>query len=188
MINYRRIADAVEYYESLGYKRVESPWIVDIATDAITRPEESNAIILQEEQKSLVGSGEQSLLQLKSQKELPSGKYVTVTPCFRDEGIEDEFHLPYFMKVELMISGSSQLKDLINVISDAKSFYSRYFVKNELEFVSTEVAEEVDISIEGIELGSYGIRKTKNHHWIYGTGCAEPRTQQAYDIYGVSCF
>ena len=32
-----------------------------------------------------------------------------------------------------------------------------------------------DISLNGIEVGSYGYRTYAGHHWIFGTGLALPR-------------
>jgi len=32
-----------------------------------------------------------------------------------------------------------------------------------------------DLNLYGQEIGSYGIRKLGGHHWVYGTGLAEPR-------------
>ena len=42
-----------------------------------------------------------------------------------------------------------------------------------LEIIKTDIG--YDITINGEELGSYGIRKCEFLKWIYGTGCAEPR-------------
>jgi hypothetical protein len=40
----------------------------------------------------------------------------------------------------------------------------------------------MDLTINGIEVGSYGKREFKNIKWIYGTGLAEPRFSIANGI------
>jgi len=43
-----------------------------------------------------------------------------------------------------------------------------------------------DIVYGDVELGSYGIRECSFLRWIYGTGCAEPRTSNLMRQYGIS--
>lgn len=38
---------------------------------------------------------------------------------------------------------------------------------------------QLDIQLDGIEIGSYGVREFLGQHYIYGTALALPRFQQA---------
>lgn len=55
--------------------------------------------------------------------------------------------------------------------------HCKYFIKNEL-IITDNVSDKSldDIVCDNIELGSYGIRSCPFLDWVYGTGCAEPRT------------
>ena len=170
MIDYSKIARAVEFYRDRGFQYVEVPWVVHKEIIDITKPTDAkyfNTFI-----GSLVGSGEQSFLSMR--KKL-SGKYVCVTPCFRDEKSVDELHRNYFMKVELIDTDPDDLDkaywDMINI---SKEFFELY---DFVDIINTE--EGKDIYINGLEVGSYGIRSYKDFYWVYGTGCAEPRLSQA---------
>ena len=59
-----------------------------------------------------------------------------------------------------------------DIINDALSFFKKYLPESKVE--TTDIG--FDIVCNGIELGSYGIRSCPFLDWIYGTGCAEPRT------------
>ena len=45
--------------------------------------------------------------------------------------------------------------------------------KNSVDVVPTK--EGYDLMINGIEVGSYGLRMGNGYEWVYGTGLAEPR-------------
>lgn len=172
MINYRLISAAIEKYQDLGYTFIDVPWVANQEAIDITLPPNKRAFILKN--KFLVGSAEQSFLHLILNGKLPEGKYVAATPCFRDD-IEDEYHQKYFFKVELIkYSKIYQFDhfDLINVVADANVVQASLCSKK-IEAIKTN--EGIDLTINNIEIGSYGIRKYKNFNWIYGTGLAEPR-------------
>jgi hypothetical protein len=40
-------------------------------------------------------------------------------------------------------------------------------------------SEGIDLYLNGIEVGSYGIRKHNSYQWVYGTGLALPRFDKA---------
>ena len=180
MINYLRLGQSQEYYEALGYQRLEAPWWVPAGIMEITRPEdrtEDSIYFLPKNQKALVASGEQSLLYLANQGLLPKGMYQTVTPCFRDE-VQSPLRRKFFMKNELMIANSSSQNDLEKAIDNALSFYKTQVPDlNKLAVVTTK--EGFDIEYAGIEIGSYGIRSCSFLDWIYATGLAEPRFSRA---------
>ena len=67
------------------------------------------------------------------------------------------------------------------MISDAFLTLSRFLgIDDVLGTISTD--EGYDIVLNGIEVGSYGIRQHENLRWIYGTGIAEPRFSTALKI------
>lgn len=171
MIDYKKLANAQEFYLRRGFGYMEVPWIIDEVTDAITRP----GFILGIETNyggNLVASGEQSFLQISS--ELPGGKYQTITPCFRREEREDNLHHKWFMKNELIMVGVGSVDEMIN---EAKLFFQSYLP---IDIVKTDIGW--DIESGGYELGSYGEREYEGFKWIYGTGCAEPRLSTVLKI------
>ena len=184
-MEYNLIDYSLFFYRNNGFNYVESPWVVDHDISEITKPKEKKDYYIHEQ--CLVGSGEQSLLQLIKNGSISKyGKYVTTTPCFRDDDI-DELHRRYFLKTELMIYGDlndlkGKYQELINL---CKTFFEKFtsvIIENKsLNIPDTYYDDIIDLKT-GIELGSYGITtKTINGiiiSWIYGTGCAMPRLGQ----------
>lgn len=171
VIDYRKIADAVDYYVDLGYKYIEVPWIVSKSTANITKPEWCRNF--ETFLGTLVASGEQSFLEIRTHLH---GKYVCVTPCFRDENPVTELHRNYFMKVELIHVEPDNWESMLQMREDATCFFRRYSYNIKY---SIQAPNEMDIEINGIEVGSYGFREYNGFKWVYGTGCAEPRLSQA---------
>jgi seryl-tRNA synthetase len=181
MINYLRLGKSIEFYEKKKYQRLEAPWWVPVEIMNITLPEGKDTLsslyYLPKNQKSLVASGEQSLLYLANQGLLTKGKFQTVTPCFRDE-VQGPVRRKFFMKNELMVAHSNKKSDLEKIIDDAYNFFKTQVPhKNLLSIVKT--CEGFDIEYNKIEIGSYGIRQCSFLDWVYGTGVAEPRLERA---------
>lgn len=176
-IDYKKISDALEFYQNKGFKLKEVPWIVSNKTYNITNPLDYDAF--HTSLGEVVASGEQSFLELIRNGELKEGKYICSTPCFRDDPI-DETHHKWFMKVELIdflgkdLPSSKELKQKRDfILNSSMEFFERY-LKTSLE--KTDQGIDIVSSKEKIELGSYGIRNYNNEFsWIYGTGVAEPR-------------
>jgi hypothetical protein len=168
-INWKRLMSAITYYNTCGFKFIDLDWTVDIETSAITKPLYKKDFFIYN--KALVASGEQSFLQMIIDGKLAPGKYCGITPCFRDE-IPDELHSNWFMKVELIDILYPNKGGLDNMISCAELFY-----KDFIKIKTIEIGNNLyDIeSNSGIELGSYGIRKTIVGDYVFGTGLAEPR-------------
>lgn len=171
------ITFAETFYQSKGYQKVDVPWAVDVDVMDITRPEGRKVFDLMS--KKLVASAEQSYLQLIKEHALAPGKYVTTTPCFRDDQ-EDELHQHYFLKTELInfkFEKKPDQQELESMIDDASQFFCFFLpVKRK----QTELGYDIVDEKYGIELGSYGFRNhtfSDKHqvHWIYGTGIALPR-------------
>lgn len=127
-----------------------------------------------------VGSAEQSFAQLLLDGVLdPTEQYVALSPCFRDEPVLDALHKPHFMKVELIQPWHGKLDQPYFLARDAAYWFNKlaerfsYRRKPTIDVVQT--AEGYDVTADGIEVGSYGIRDFEGHVWVYGTALAEPR-------------
>lgn len=186
MIDYSLLHKSFEYYQSKGFQRIESPWTVSKKVDDITKPEERLSFQLKHNDKCLVGSGEQSFLYLYLKGFLPKGKFQTITPCFRFEAF-DFLHTKYFMKNELIQTDEVDHTQLLKVVDISLEFFRSYFPEAKvMQTCNQPMEQSYDIEIDGIELGSYGIRKCDFLVWIYGTGCAEPRMSSLMRKYGIS--
>ena len=180
MIDYAKLVHAQEFYTDRGYDYTEAPWFVSIeAMQATFVPKDrKEPLELRYVSEVPVASGEQSLVHMLLKGDQPKGrKFQTITPCFRDEPIINETHRKFFMKLELMHLSNS-VYDLEQMIDCAFKFFNQYTFdhnRDALKIVSTAY-QTYDIEFEGIELGSYGIRRHDHiGPWIYGTGVAEPR-------------
>lgn len=173
MIDYQKIADAVKHYSAYGFESIEVPWFVTQESLDVTRP--LGTRLFDSFAGCLVASGEQSFIEIRNQLS-PGRCYQCVTPCFRDEPAIDELHRLYFIKQELItvIDKLNEEIELRQMIDVARSFFKNY---------GSPVVEKTDIghdiTINGIEVGSYGIRQHEDFRWVYGTGCAEPRLTQS---------
>ncbi len=177
-----RIADAMQFYNDLGYTTIDVPWIVHREASAATFvphegfPTPGHFPYDQirhsktcSEPSDLVGSAEQGFVQLITEGKIdPSVPYVACTPCFRlgDKG-KTRWHAPYFMKVELFeLDAEPPTRDMC---ADAMAFFGRYAQGMGLGIRGG------DIEVNGYEVGTYGARMWKDFTWSYGTGLAEPR-------------
>jgi hypothetical protein len=183
MINYKLLDESILFYHNKGFNRIEVPWTVSEYIDNITKPKDRISFQLKHNNKCLVASGEQSFLYLYLKDFLPKGRFQAITPCYRYESF-DYLHTKYFMKNELIITDVVNNVELDKIIIDALDFYKQFFSKNDLDTIKTN--DGFDITVQGIELGSYGIRECEFLKWIYGTGCAEPRLSKLIENYGVS--
>lgn len=182
-IDYRLIDEAQRFYAERGWQYIDVPWIVDQESVFFTVPDNSRVHSLDEYwgNAALVGSAEQSFIQLMENsiddpKNWFSGKYQTVTPCFRDEKEHNDFTRPYFMKLELF--DNTDILGLSKMVEEANQFLSRYI---DTKIVKTDTGYDIIDSEMGIELGSYGIRTIKRYgRYLYGTGLAEPRYSAIY--------
>ena len=178
MIDYQKIADAVTYFQSLGYKYVEVPWIVRPEISEITNRSFRN---FETFMGNLVASGEQSFLDIRDTFG-QNDKRVCVTPCFRDEEIVNEISRNWFIKAELIIANpTDERRQRAEMFIDAYHFFKRYDNAMPIETLNDTSNDyyKKDIGINGLEVGSYGIREYNGFKWIYGTACAEPRLSQS---------
>lgn len=178
MINYGLISKSQDYYGRLGYEKLEVPCLVEedyINATFSTYMEYPYKI---KDGRCLVGSAEQSFIKLMIEENL-IGKYQAVTPCFRADEI-DELHQEYFIKNELFIrlERDEEYELILEImLKDASRFFN-CISSSKCDIIQTD-KDSFDININGIEVGSYGIRTLftngKEYKWIYGTGLAEPR-------------
>lgn len=149
-INYKRLLESLDYYQENGYKYIDLDWSVDSLISEITKPEYKKDYYL-EGGSVLVASAEQSFLQMMFDKTLPNGKYVGMTPCFREEVI-DSLHRNYFMKVELINTEYVTEENLQNMINTALLFLQKHI---DCEIIQLEDNTYDITSLNGIELGSW---------------------------------
>ena len=67
------------------------------------------------------------------------------------------------------------------MINDSFNFFSNFIPVENLKCIEMDNGSiDIVAIIDGveIELGSYGYREFEHMKWIYGTGCAEPRTSR----------
>jgi hypothetical protein len=184
MIDYKRLADSMEFYESKGFRRIESPWTVTQAVSDITRPKDAlDFKLVHDDKKVLVASGEQSFLYLYLKGFLPKGNYQTTTPCFRKDSF-DIYHTKYFIKTELINTERVDSLSLETMVDIAVENFRRFIPKELSERLVVVGTDDTsyDINLGGIEIGSYGIRSCEFLDWVYGTGIAEPRMSQVLDM------
>lgn len=196
---YNRLLRAIEYYERCGFKYIDVPWLVSNEAMTITRPEWAKSSIMTliagGEPMCPVASAEQSFLQMQMTAVKAGsrmhGRFVTITPCFRNEPVIDDLHLPGFMKVELIHWGDTAdgvcLRDVHDMVNTAQVLLNCHVptirvINEEPDPVACGFAFDINAKSTGIELGSYGIREYPAvGRWVYGTGLAEPRMTYAIE-------
>ncbi|MGL5281250.1 MAG: hypothetical protein ACRC8W_05740 [Plesiomonas shigelloides] len=188
-MNVELIAAAHSYW-SMWYQGKKVPALVDPDVMAHTCPPGvHDRRLYGKGTDTVVASAEQSFLQLEKDGELQSGWWMALTPCYRDEPILDDTHLPVFLKLELIriAKDGEELHrfDAEWVAYRFKTWLWEYF---SLPTDVVETAEGYDVMYEDLELGSYGIRKTMTgKSYVYGTGLAEPRTSIALERFQHKC-
>ena len=172
-IDYRKIADAQEFYTEYGFEEIAVPWIINFPAYSATRPPDRPEFY------TLGGylnaSGEQSFIELMLNG-VKLKKNMCVTACFRDELVIDELRHKYFVKLEL-IDTAANTAGLVRMVELCRSFFERYIATYVVETGESDGEKTYDIvdSKNKIELGSYGIRHFRHLSWVYGTGVALPR-------------
>lgn len=177
-ISYRRIADAISYYTDIGYEYVEVPWVVPMWAIEATCPTPETVPLIFD--RGLVGSAEQSFIFLDSTGSLPKGKYVACSPCFRVGDNDGYLHQSEFMKVELFSNIIVDRYALDEMVMEAMEFFRQQLTRRPYALArADEDRHMADINLNGIEIGSYGLRELNDLRWVYGTAVAEPRFSMA---------
>lgn len=185
IIDYNLLHKAIKFFGKQGFTQIETPWRVSKEAIEVTFNSQDS---FSSNDKFLVGSAEQGFLELKLQNKLLNNQYMSVSPCFRNEK-EDYFHQQEFVKLELIYFS----KFCVTPECVEFNFFRQQVIKfltKELDFKQKNIIISItndsssiyseDILINGIEYGSYGIRKFKDEYYIYGTGIALPRTSKIY--------
>lgn len=196
-ISWLNVSKAISWYESLGYTYVEMPWTASEEAVLATKPLDRLPCCIVEESpqavregtggaKHLIGSAEQGFIDMMLDGRIVPGilgpnLYVAATPCFRSDEV-DLLHQKTFFKVELCsISKYDTVREYREVMLDAFDFMASLLPEDEARNLTpVKVSKtQTDLELNGIEVGSYGIRKCtiggKRLQWTYGTGLAEPR-------------
>lgn len=166
-IDYPLLGKAVQYYRDNGYEYQEIAWWGDLHTMMATCPDETKIARIDEH--CLVGSAEQGMI-----GNLSADTFVVACgPCFRLNEPDTEYHHDHFMKVELGYqteSYDSAMRAMDRMLHDA-----RLLMGGEQEVTPVGI----DLVLNGLEIGSYGIRVMDGFYHVYGTGMALPRFSQA---------
>ncbi len=179
-IDYTLIGKACQYLnDETLFSYVEAPWIVSRGVASLTCPHDHPVMLA--DKTCPVGSAEQGLIDLlvKGQLDINVSLYA-VGPCFRDDEI-DELHQRTFMKIELFktMSVSTFTPDDVHYVrKTAFRLWQRLFpATHHLYSMRTDTTGEnaYDLMINGIEVGSYGVRFIGNQACVYGTALALPR-------------
>ncbi|AUS02890.1 hypothetical protein NVP2275O_309 [Vibrio phage 2.275.O._10N.286.54.E11] len=171
------IFQAIKHYEEYGYNMVTVPMLVDEEASRLTKPKGCKD--LYHKDKVYVASAEQSFIQLYNEGELMTGKYMALTPCYRDEPELDDTHFNIFLKLELIKVYREGYKPGASVVLDDAYDFFKPLAKYNTKLVSFGNNNH-DIEINGLEVGSYGYRQFSDGTWyVYGTGIAEPRLSYA---------
>lgn len=168
-IDWKLLYEAKAFYEALGFEYVEVPWIVHQSVTNAT----FDGMPHRTQHGDLVGSAEQSFIQMILLGELLPGKYQAITPCFRSD-VLDETHESHFMKLELIdMVRPNNWRTMACLVEG--------FMQSHIPTRVVDIDEsQCDIETpDGIELGSYGRRDVGSVSFAYGTGLAEPRFSTA---------
>lgn len=169
------------FMEGRGYTYIELPWAVEPRFTHFTKPPGRADFPLGAHGDTLVASGEQSFLKLAKEQKL-NGRFIGLTPCFRDEPTLDAWHLPYFLKAELFVPvyGDHYNTGMTEVAMDALDFHRMWLPGSDLTLEFTQ--DECDLVFKSsVELGSYGVRRFEGLRYIFGTACAEPRFSKCHE-------
>ena len=177
---------ALDYWVNLHlYEEIELPWVIPERFTTATRPADRVELTLPHG--NLIASGEQSFLMLMSERALPTASgYIGWSPCFRAEPVLDELHQLTFTKAELFIPVPSYqvgLDELPELLTRQRSLFQRLSVtlgERSPHLTLERLSEDqIDWLLNGIEIGSYGVRAFEDFWYLYGTALALPRFRQA---------
>lgn len=174
---------AIECWKLHGFRDVDLPWLVQKEFSDATRPPE--CLDLGTPYGSFVASGEQSFLQLWDAGQLHGARgYVGWTPCLRDDKL-DGLHQHGFMKAEWFVpleaATAHDWHDLLmTLVKTQAEIFHVVAEQRDLDLprpvdIVVLGPEQVDIELDGVEIGSYGRREFRGRHYLYGTALALPR-------------
>jgi hypothetical protein len=182
-----RLQRTLDYWKQQhAFQVVPLPWMAPESAMAHTRPLFGPGPGLEPatDVGALVASAEQAFMWLQAQGLLAheAQGYIGWTPCFRNEQHYDAYHHHYFLKAELFeTAGDAPHQQLRRMVDRVKAAWQQLArqeggPRHHREEVSTGT-DSLDLYVQGVELGSYGVRPRLAHegHYLYGTALAEPR-------------
>lgn len=191
---------AIDFWRDHGATYVDLPWLVEKEYADATRPAGRGDV--QSAHGHFVSSGEVSFLKLWAEGLLPDaspGPYIGWTPCLRDEEVIDPLHQHGFMKAE-WFAPVAHLDDAGQAARFVELTFRQHLCfqvvaaaalgcprgKTPTTVLDPQGIGMVDLTLAGIEVGSYGVRTFRGKAYIYGTALALPRFQQALDRLSLS--
>ena len=179
-----RLHAVLAYWERKGYEVTPLPWMAPELAMAHTRPADALVPEPGTHEGALAASGEQAFLWMEHQGLLDPTKsgYIGWAPCFRHEKQYDKHHHHYFLKAELFASAHddpmARLDEMIESVSG--SWRALAISEGRRDLLPERVPTgkySVDLFVDGVELGSFGVRKNLGGTgpYLYGTALAEPR-------------
>lgn len=182
MIDYHKISDAIDCYAVHGYVYRDVPWLLDKQSVQLAAPEGVRQF--ETFMGCLPASGEQSFYHQMTLGLLAKGRWQTVTPCFRDEPVTNNLTRTHFLKLELIDVDPDDVDWSLDIMVD-----TAYKLMYRLGVETTRMVQpdgSIDlVSLDGVELGSYGVRHIDGYSWVYGTGLAEPRFSRVCEVDGL---
>lgn len=186
-----RLNRALVFWATRGFAYVALPWVAPEDCRAVTRPFGAGEDFLLAPFGGLVASGEQSFLDLDRHGGLPAGEaFIGWTPCFRREPVLDRLHQFAFIKAELFVRVKpDQIAEALDrLLVDAQGFFTEQAFRDgvpDLPLAPVPMDDgSWDIEADGVEVGSYGIRRTlTGATYLYGTALAEPRWSAAVELW-----
>lgn len=177
-----RLSRCLTYWQGLGCKYVALPWLAPSRYTDATKPPFVTTADPATPYGNLLASGEQAFLMLADRGALGDvGGFVGWTPCFREEAPFDDTHHFYFTKVEVFVrcAAGEAPQVLESLVAQAQAWMQQELTLagNSGAEISTEqvTSDQIDLVLNGLEVGSYGVRQFGGFTYVYGTGCAEPR-------------
>lgn len=184
-----RLQRVLDAWTQRGWTPVALPWMAPEPYMAATRPDTVRWPEPATHEGALVASGEQAFLWLAAHDRLPPAAHGWIgwSPCFRHEAY-DPLHQHYFLKAELF--APLDTPDMESVLRLARQVTGTWYDLADTEGRDPEArfhwAATDDLSgdllLDGIELGSYGVRAQPGQRgwYLYGTALAEPRWSRAW--------
>ncbi len=179
-LDWARIVQSANFYHTVGFQQVDVPWMVDRQFSMATCPDAR--FLVSTDMGDLVGSAEQGFIQQDYLGLLGKGKFQSITPCFRKEDVLDDFHQTTFLKLELYVNDGDLFTEMARMADLAKTvargMVHEMTIKTDIILpvpILIEVEGGLDLTMGGIELGSFGVRSFEHVSWAFGTGHAEPR-------------
>lgn len=186
-----QLARALRDWQAQGAVYIDVPWVAEARFVQGTRPEWAHGQDITTPHGQLLASGEQAMCAMMAQGQLvPGQRYIGWTPCFRDEEVFDDLHHFYFIKAEIFepLSASADPQAAtLDLVEQAREMFERWAQPIKPDAVVAVVPmfdDQWDIEIDGVEVGSYGVRCVPGtqQRYVYGTALAEPRFSRSLGL------